>query len=123
MLVAVKSSREMAPSQEMPGAKVPRVRSLAGDAGGEGAEGTEDDLVALQDELTHAYAELGEDADDGTLGEDAVVVGDVVGELLGAHEARELQVAVGLAGLLGVHGILHHGDTVLDFLHFVEAPS
>jgi len=97
--------------------------SLTGDAGGEGAEGTEDDLVALQDELTHAYAELCEDADDGALGEHAVVVGDVVGELLGAHEACELQVAVGLAGLFGVSGVLHHCDTVLDLFHFVEAPS
>ena len=94
--------------------------ALAGDAGGEGAEGTEDDLVALENELTHAYAELCEDADDGTLGEHAVVVGDVVGELFGAHEARELQVAVGLAGLFGVEGILHHGNTVLDFLHVVN---
>ena len=42
------------------------------------------------------------------------------GELIGAHEARELKVAIGLLGLVGVDGVLHHGDTVLDFLHVVN---
>ena len=45
------------------------------------------------------------------------MVGDVLGELFGAHEARELEVSVGLAGLFGVSGVLHHGDTVLNLFH------
>ena len=98
-------------------------RAFAGDAGSEGADSAQDHLVALQDELAHAHGELGEDADDGALGEHTVVLGDVLGQLVGVDDTGLLQVGIRLLGFLGMGGILHHPYAVLDFLHLGNSPS
>ena len=89
--------------------------ALAADGGGEGADVAQLDLVALEDELAHAAAQVVEDADDGALAEHGVVLGHVVGQFVDCHDARQLQLAVGLGGSL--HGILHQRYAVLNFFH------
>ena len=96
-----------------------RLGAFGGDGGSEGADFTQVHLIALQDQFAHAHAQLREDADDGALGEHAVVLGDVLGELVDVDDAGELQVGISLLSLFGLHGVGHHGRTVLNLLHTV----
>ena len=87
------------------------------DAGGEGAEVSEVDLVALDEHLADALAHLYDDAYDGALGENAVVLGDVLGELIYVDVAGELKHCVGLLGLVGLLGVCAHTYAVLNLFH------
>ena len=96
--------------------------TLAGDGGSECADVAQLDFVALQDELSQAYAELREDAYDGALGVHRVVLRDVVGQLGDADDARQLEAGLGLLGVVLVQGMGLHAHAVLNLLHGCSGP-
>jgi len=88
--------------------------ALAADAGGEAAEFAEQDGVAFGDGLLDAVAHVGDDAYDGALGVDAVVVGHVVSQGVDVEDAVELQASVRLLGLFRMRGVLLHVQGILE---------
>ena len=88
--------------------------ALAGDGGGEATQVAQLDGVALGDGLLDAVAHVGDDAYDGALAVDAVVVGHVGGQGVDVKHAVQLQASVCLLRLVGVDGILLHVQRVLE---------
>ena len=93
--------------------------SLAGDGGRQGAQLSEVNLVALEDEFTDAATQFAEDAEDGALAEHAVVLADVGAELAEADYAGELDLAIGLLGVVFVGGVAQHTYGILNLFHGV----
>ena len=93
--------------------------SLAGDGGRQGAQLSEVNLIALEDEFADATAEFAEDAEDGALAEHAVVLADMGAEFVEADYAGELDLAIGLLGVIFVGGAAQHGYGILNLFHGV----
>ena len=97
--------------------------TLAGDGGREAAQVAQHHGVALGDGLLDAVAHVGDDANDGALAVDAVVVGHVSCEGVDVEHAVQLQTGVRLFGLVGMDGILLHVQRVLkSCLHCCGRP-
>ena len=88
-------------------------RAFAGDGGCEATQVAQLDGVAFGDGLLDAVAHVGDDAYDGALGVDAVVVGHVVGQGVDVEDAVELQAGIRLLGLFGMSGVLLHVQGIL----------
>ena len=88
--------------------------TFAGDGGREAAQVAERHGVAFGDGLLDAVAHVGDDAYDGALGVDAVVVGHVGGQGVDVKDAVELQASVRLLGLFRMSGVLLHVQRVLE---------
>ena len=99
------------------GERLKALCALGADAGSERADVAQVHLVALQHQLAHTHAQLGEHTYDGALGEHAVVFGDVIGEFVDVDDTRQLQVGVSLLRLFGLHGICLQSRAVLNLFH------